>query len=53
MTSNPWPSIAWTAGLIALFGFLMVLGQHVSDQLRTRREAARTAIPHQRQGEQP
>jgi hypothetical protein len=52
VTNDPWLAIAWTAGLIAVFGFLMVLGQHVSDQRRARREAARTAIPHQRQGEQ-
>jgi hypothetical protein len=51
MTANPWPSIAITAAVIAVFGFLMVLGQHISDQRRARRKAARTAIPHQRQGE--
>ncbi|MCT9092926.1 hypothetical protein N4G70_29240 [Streptomyces sp. ASQP_92] len=49
MTFSPWPSIAWTAGLIGLIGFLIVRGQHIS---AARREAARTAIPHQRQGEQ-
>ncbi|MEV5944824.1 hypothetical protein [Streptomyces sp. NPDC051994] len=52
MTANPWPSIAWTAGLIAAIGYLIVVGQHISDQRRARREAARTAIPQQRQGEQ-
>jgi hypothetical protein len=51
VTSNPWPSIAITAAVLFLFGFLAVLGQHVSEQRRARREAARTAIPHQRQGE--
>ncbi|MGW2861863.1 hypothetical protein [Streptomyces sp. NPDC001205] len=53
MTSNPWPSIAITAVVIALFGFLAVWGQHLSDQRAERREAARTAIPHQRQGDRP
>lgn len=41
MTDNPWPSIAWTAAVIALFGFLMVRGQHISDLRAERRRVAR------------
>lgn len=37
MTADPWPSIAITAAAIALFGFLGVVGQHISDQLAARR----------------
>ncbi|MFE4857292.1 hypothetical protein [Streptomyces sp. NPDC056670] len=51
MTSSPRPSIAWTAGLIGAFGFFAVWGQHLSNQRAERREAARTRIPHQRQGD--
>jgi hypothetical protein len=42
MTGNPWPSIAWTAGLIAAFGFLMALGQNIS----ARRAAKRLQAEH-------
>ncbi|WP_328313141.1 hypothetical protein OG432_24680 [Streptomyces sp. NBC_00442] len=42
--------IAAAIGAVALG--LVVWGQHLSDQRRARREAARTAIPHQRQGDQ-
>lgn len=38
MTGNPWPSIAWTAGLIAVFGFLIVYGQHISAQRAAARQ---------------
>ncbi|MFB7647193.1 hypothetical protein ACFC0S_17075 [Streptomyces sp. NPDC056084] len=51
MTDNPWPSIAWTAGLIGAIGFLAVWGQHLSHQRAERQRVARTRIPHQRQGD--
>lgn len=43
--------IAVVLGAVALG--LLVRGQHISEARRTRREAARTAIPHQRQGDRP
>ena len=47
MTDNPWPSIAWTAGLIAAFAYLIVVGQHISAR-RARQQAARRARINQR-----
>ncbi|MFE4867646.1 hypothetical protein [Streptomyces sp. NPDC056682] len=41
MTADPWPSVIWTGALFAAIGFLAVWGQHISDQCRQRREAAR------------
>jgi hypothetical protein len=40
VTANPWPSIAWTAGLIAAIAFLVLVGQHVTDQRAAKRAQA-------------
>lgn len=38
MTGNPWPSIVFTAAVIAIFGFLAVWGQHVAERRRQRND---------------
>lgn len=46
MTTDSWLSIAITAAVIAAFGFLLVWGQHISDQraARRRQDVRRTWI---------
>lgn len=38
MTGNPWPSIAITGAVIALFGYLAVWGQHFAERRRQRND---------------